>query len=101
MTADDWTAAEELAELLGISTGEMVSEFATEYDALTADEKTELAKAFERLQAILPGIHQSLDRVEGGLAECRSTLRSLNDRMVATAARISRLEEVVGIAPAG
>lgn len=101
MTNDDWAAAEELAGLLGVSTAEMVAEFAAEYDGLTPEEKAELAEAVERLEEVLPGLHQPLDRVERGLSKCRSTARDLNDRMATTAARISRLEEVMGIAPAG
>ncbi|MBX9897210.1 MAG: hypothetical protein K2Y17_04815 [Qipengyuania sp.] len=101
MTTDDWAAAEELAGLLGVPTNQMVSELALEYDALTPGEKAELAEAIARLDEVLPGLHQSLDRVERGLSKCRSTVRDLNDRMATTAARISRLEEVVGIAPAG
>lgn len=99
MTTDDWAAAEELATLLSVSTAEMVAEFAAEYDGLTPQEKAELAEALERLEEVLPGLHQSLDRVERGLSECRSTMRSLNDRMASTSDRLSRLEDLMGIDP--
>ena len=93
LSAEDRAAAHELAALLGVSGSELIEEF----ENLSPEEQAEFERLVDQANAILPELHASLDRVERGIARCRSTVREISEQTAAMSERVSGIEVALGL----
>ena len=97
LSAEDRAAAEELAALLGVSSGELIDEF----ENLPPEEQAEFERLVDQANAILPELHASLDRIERGISRCRNSIREMRETMVSMSDRIFGIEESLWLVPMG
>ncbi|QYU70423.1 hypothetical protein J4558_10025 [Leptolyngbya sp. 15MV] len=99
LTPEDWTAAGQLADLLGIPVDEFVQEFLEEWNRLTPEQRAEFEQAVDRANEVLPDLDASLDRIEQGISNCALKLRETHAQVSAMSKRVSSIEATLGIGP--
>jgi len=100
MTSEDWAAADELAELLGVSSEELVREFAEEFEALAPAEQAEFMEAVDETNAVLPELQTKLDRIEERITHCHRTVRHVSASIAEMSQRIGGIEAKLGFVAA-
>ncbi len=96
LSPEDRAAAEGLAALLGVSSSDLIEEF----ENLTPEEQAEFERLVDQANEILPELHATVDRIEHGIAQCRSTVREISEHLAAMSERVSGIEESLGFTEA-
>jgi hypothetical protein len=100
MTSQDWAAADDLAGLLGVSSEELVREFAEEFEALTPGEQAEFMEAVDKGNAVLSDLHAKLDRIEERISHCHRAIRHVSASIADTSQRVGGIEAKLGVVAA-
>lgn len=100
LTVEDWQAAEEQGDLLGVSIHDLVGGLIDGLNALSPSEQTEFERLVEEANAVLPQMNAALDRIGVGIERCRSAVRELDRSMLFTGERVSRIEAALGLSGA-
>ena len=93
LSPEDRVAAEGLAVLLGVSSSELIEEF----ENLTPEEQAEFERLVDQANEILPGLQVRVDRIEQGIAHCRSAVRETSEHLAEMSERVSGIEVSLGL----
>jgi len=91
LSDEDRAAAEELAQLFGVSSSGLIEEF----ENLTPEQEAELEDLLAQANEVLPLMNASLDRMANRIAATGETIREMHDHLARTAERVSRIEQLI------
>ena len=91
LSDEDRAAAEELALLLGVSSGELIAEF----ENLTPEEEAELEDLLAEANRVLPSMNASLGRMSDQIAAAGETIKEIHVHLARTGERVSRIEQAI------